>query len=232
MKSCIIIFYRKQRIFPQTKNVPVFQQKSINLSYIRFSMGTSSDDSSLIKDCISGKREAWDLFVSRFSKLIYHSINKARSYAPKLDQEDMEDIYSSVFLSFLEDDYRRLRQFKGKKGCTLSSWVRLITIRHTIDFLRKQKHHIPIDNKNETLKDNKPSAQDYIELSETEEMLKKAIEALPPLDRLFMELYYTKELPPEEIADIMNISVSTVYSKKTRIRNKMEKILIKKGFIA
>ena len=33
-------------------------------------------------------------------------------------------------------------------------------------------------------------------------------------DKLFLKLYYEKELPPEEIVEILSITVNTVYSKK------------------
>ena len=203
-------------------------------------MYTSSDDFSLVNDCVNGKREAWDFFVQRFSKLIYHAINKAlKSYACNLPQEDIEDIYNGVFLSFIENDFKKIRQFKGKMGCSLSSWVRLITIRHTIDFLRVQRQHSSLDDINaatgsmtEALHDKNPSVQEHLELSETEKIMKECIEDLPPSDRLFMALYYEKELPPEKIADVINVSVNTIYSKKKRIREKLEKILKNKWFNA
>ncbi len=203
-------------------------------------MGTSSDDSRLIKDCINGKEEAWHAFIDRFSKLVYYSINRAvNPYSANLDPEDIEDIYSEVFLSFIENNYRKLRQFEDDKGCTLSSWVRLITARHTIDFLRKKKQHVSIDDESdngssikENLSDNKPTVHDYMELSEREKIIDEAMKDLPSSDMLFIELYYKREFSPEEIADIMNVSVSAVYSKKNRLREKLAKIIKNKGHIA
>ncbi len=203
-------------------------------------MYTPSDDFSLLKECISGKKEAWDTFVNRFSKLIYYSINKTlKLHTCNMEQEDVGDIYNSIFLSFIENNYKKLRQFEGREGCTLPSWIRLITIRHTIDFLRSQKRHISIDGDSDevrplidTLQDNKASVDELIELTETERIIKESIETLPSSDQLFMKLYYEKELPPEEIASIMNVSVNTIYSKKNRIREKIKKTLENKGAIA
>jgi predicted DNA-binding protein YlxM (UPF0122 family) len=48
---------------------------------------------------------------------------------------------------------------------------------------------------------------------------------------LFLELYYRKELPPESIAEILSITVNAVYSKKTRIREKLIKIAKKKDLL-
>lgn len=191
-------------------------------------------DSQLIKDCLSGKEEAWNVFINRFSKLVYYSINRTvNSYCPTLEREDIEDIYSDIFLSFVDNNYRKLRQFDTEKGCTLSSWVRLIAVRRTIDFLRKKKQHVSLDDVDDagalkdSLRDNNPSVQLNLEISEHEKILEKAIQELPSSDLLFIELFYKRKLSPEEIASVLNVSVSTVYSKKTRLREKLEKIIKK-----
>ncbi|MEW6599801.1 MAG: sigma-70 family RNA polymerase sigma factor [Nitrospirota bacterium] len=203
-------------------------------------MSTSSDDSRLIKDCIDGNEEAWNNFIDRFSKLVYYSISRAvNPYNTNIDAEDIEDIYGQVFLSFIENNYKKLRQFEEGKGCTLSCWVRLISARHTIDYLRKKKRHVSLDNESDaggmvkdTLRDSSPNVQAHIELSEQVKMMEEAIAELPSSDLLFIDLYYRRELPPEEVADILNITVSSVYSRKNRIQGKIEKILAKKGRIA
>ncbi|MCK5506366.1 MAG: RNA polymerase sigma factor, partial [Thermodesulfovibrionia bacterium] len=136
-------------------------------------------------------------------------------------------------------NYKKLRQFEGKHGCTLSSWVRLISIRQTIDFLRSRKHHVSMNEDRddsrpliETLADNSVSFEEQLEQSQTARALKDAIDSLHSSDRLFMKLYYEKELPPEEIAGIMNVSVNTIYSKKNRVQEKIKKILLDRGIIA
>ncbi len=180
------------------------------------------------------------MFVDRFSKLIYYAINKTlRLHNQNLVQEDIDDVFSSLFISFMDKDYKKLRQFEGRQGCSLSSWIRLITIRHTIDFLRTQKHHVSMNDDSdggqplvERLSDKGTSFDEQLDQADTARALKEAIEELPSSDRLFMELFYEKELPPEEIADIMNVSVNTVYSKKNRVREKLKNILIERGAIA
>jgi len=204
-------------------------------------MSESYDDFRVLAECIAGKREAWDVFVKRYSRLIYYSITKTlKSQANYLQKEDVEDIFNSIFASLIEDNYKKLRQFEARHGCTLSSWIRLISIRYTLSFLRSQRRHLSIDDNSnskarpliETLSDNQVSAEEQMELTETEKIIKRAIEELPSSDRLFVTLHYEKELSSEEIADIMHVSVNTIYSKKNRIREKIKKILIDRGLIA
>ena len=206
----------------------------------RLGMSDLSGDLALLTECISGSKEAWDAFVGRFSKLIYFAINKTlRLHNHSLPQDDVDDLFNSVFVSLLDHNYKKLRQFEGRDGCTLTSWIRLITINHTIDFLRGQKQHISIDDDSDDrqplaarLPDRGTSFEERLEDAGTARALKEAIGELPESDRLFMELFYEKELKPEEIAGIMNVTVNTVYSKKNRIREKLQKILIDKGAIA
>ena len=196
-------------------------------------MSEPHSDSALVADCLSGKREAWDAFVERFSKLVYYSINKTlRSHNCYLQEEDVADVYNSLFLAFLENDCKKLRQFEGKHGCSLSSWIRLITVRHTIDFLRGQKTLLSVDDEQgeagallDRYADEQASAQEQLEEAEAHRDLRQAIAALPETDQLFVKLYYEQELPPEEIAVILNVSVNTIYSKKNRLQEKLKKML-------
>lgn len=203
-------------------------------------MSKPSDDIQLLSACIRGEKEGWDAFVKRYSKLIFYSIHKTLTlHNCILPQDDIDDLFSSVFVSLLDNNYRKLRQYEGRHGCTLTSWIRLIAVRHTIDFLRSQRSHVSINDDHddtqpliEKISDTGTSFEEHLEEADTARALKEAIEELPSSDRLFMELFYEKELPPEEIADIMNVSVNTVYSKKNRVREKLKKILIEKGAIA
>jgi len=203
-------------------------------------MSDSSSDLKLLAECISGRKDSWDTFVLQYSKLIYYSINKTlKLHNQNLEREDIEDIFSSLFVSFMDKDYKKLRQFEGRQGCTLSSWIRLITIRHTIDFLRRQKNLVSLNDDSdntqplvERIPSKSKSFEKELEESQTARALKNAIATLPASDRLFMELFYEKELPPEEIASILKVSVNTVYSKKNRVREKIKKILLDRGAIA
>jgi RNA polymerase sigma-70 factor (ECF subfamily) len=203
-------------------------------------MFVPNDDIGLLTKCINGEQASWDIFVKRYSKLVYHAVHhtlKLHSYTHKT--EDIEDIHNSIFLSLIENDFRKLRQFEGRRGCSLSSWVRLISVRSTIDFLRSQKVHLSINGDSETaqpiietLIDDRLSVEKQMEMAETERAFKDAINELSPSDKLFIRLYYEKELPEEEIAGIMHVSINTIYSKKNRIREKIKKILGDKSLFA
>ncbi len=97
-------------------------------------------EKTLLAGCIHGDKSSWDAFVQQYSALVYHTIRKTFGlHHAKLNVDVIEDLYQEFFVSILREDFKKLRQFKGDRGCTLASWLRLVAARLTIDFLRKQK---------------------------------------------------------------------------------------------
>ena len=196
-------------------------------------------ENELLNACVQGNKETWNTFVERYTNLIYHTINKTlKTYSSDLLYQTVSDIHNSVFLSLIENDYRKLKQYEGRNGCTVASWLMVVTNNFTLNFIKKQKQHIPIeDNTTDNIdvieKVSSPQQQPDEELSEKEyrEVFKELTNELNANDMLFLKLYYEKELPPEEIAEILNLTVSTVYSKKNRIREKLIKIAKKKNLL-
>jgi RNA polymerase sigma-70 factor, ECF subfamily len=193
----------------------------------------------LLNACIHESKQAWDAFVERYTNLIYHAINKTlKTYHADSLYQDLDDIHNNVFLSLMENDYRKLRQYEGRNGCTVSSWLMVVTTNFTLNFIKKQKQHIPIEGNTtdsiniiESVSNPQPQPDEELSKKEYEEIFKELINDLNTNDMLFLKLYYEKELPPEEIAEILNLTVSTVYSKKNRIREKLKKIAKKKNIL-
>ena len=193
----------------------------------------SEKDQELLRACFEGNQRAWERFVRSYSKLVYFSIHQAfkiSGFVP--GREEVEDIFGGIFLSFFERDFKKLRSFQGRGGCSLASWIRLIASRHTLDYLRNQGRHASIVVKEEfdlasaVAPDDLPS--DIVARKERELLARNALKKLKAEEVLFLRLYYDQERSPEEIADILGISVSTVYSRKNRIKEKLKKFL--KGF--
>jgi len=196
----------------------------------------------LLTACLQGDKKAWDVFVEKYTDLVYHTIHKTLSiYSPDFLYQELEDIHNSIFLSLIDNDYKKLRQYKGINGCTVSSWIRIIATNAVLNFIKKGSNvHIFFEdtsdeNKNkaltDTISDPQPSVIEKITESEQAALLGKLIDDLKSNDRLFLQYYYEEELPPEEIAEIMNITVSAIYSKKSRIIDKLKKIAKKKKIL-
>ena len=200
---------------------------------------TKLTDKDLLLSCFQDKEGAWNTFVNRFSKLIYHTIYQTlRTKNFSFDLQIMDDLYQEVFLALFKNKYKKLKQFKGKNNCSLASWLRLIASRTVIDFLRKQRNPVylddAVDDKKkvmETLADESDLPDKSLEKEEWYQIFKEIVQGLPPRDRYLFELSYSQELPDREVAQVMNLSISAVYMRKSRIKKKLQKVIEKKKIL-
>jgi len=175
---------------------------------------------------VKGDKVAWDAFVLQYSKLAYSTIRKTLTLHHALPQDDLiEDLHQDFFLSLCEKDFRKLRQFKGERGCSLVSWLRVIASRVTVDFLRlKRPFTVEVP---ETLASDQPDPPNTLVDREEERQIAEALDRLSPRDRLFVDLHFYRGLPPEEVAAILNVSVAAVYTLKSRVLEKLRETLRK-----
>ncbi len=188
------------------------------------------EDRHILSKCISGDREATETFVMKFSGLVYYSIQGALlTRHVSFTSQDLEDLHNTVFLKLFERRCRKLRQFEGRNGCSLKRWIGLITVRIVLNHIRErgvdtiswQKKRISIEDLPELMDRNMDSST-VIEESEKGQILQNGIRNLPPRDRLFMKLHFENELPMEEVAAIMKVSVQNAYTIKHRAINKLK----------
>lgn len=190
----------------------------------------------LLKACLHSDRDAWEAFVIRFSKLIYHSLYrtfKAKNFS--FDSQAVDDLYQEVFLSLVKDKFKKLRQFKGKNNCSLASWLWMIASRKAIDLMRSHKSLIPLESDSadgadliDTLSNGRELPDKSIEKLEWNQLLRGLLAELSPKDRYLFDLWVDQELPDREIAQILNLSIDAVYMRKNRLKEKLKTIIKKK----
>lgn len=192
-----------------------------------------ADESKLLKGCLSQDKKSWDIFVKRYNRLISHAIVQTLNrYASTPENHIVDDLFHTVFLSLIEDSCKKLRQFRWK--CKLSSWLHIIAVRVTIDYLRKQLEHPSLNGETteekslkETMTNGNPLPGELIELKEEKRIFEQIKNALTSRERLFVELYYSRELSPTEIAKILNTTENNIYQLKSTVREKMKKMVEK-----
>ncbi len=187
-------------------------------------------EKNLLGACLIGKKSSWDTFVLQYAGLVYHTIKKTFSYYHTESRSDVvEDLFQDFFLSLIRDNFKKLRQFKGDRGCSLASWLRVIASRQTIDFLRRQEASTAraVGNSPYDLHDPTGSLIDQ----EKNKLVSQVLETLPPRDRLFIQLYFQHSLTPKEVASVLRVSVSAVYTQKSRLLDKLRETLNKAGVL-
>ena len=109
-------------------------------------------DQELLQECLGGNKIAWDYLVRKYSGLIYRTVEQTLYSSNCANPADeIPDLLNSVLLSLFDQDCKKLRQVRGKNGCSLASWIRIVAVRLTIDHMRKYRDVEPIS---ESVKSN------------------------------------------------------------------------------
>ncbi|MDP4280896.1 MAG: RNA polymerase sigma factor [Bacteroidota bacterium] len=157
-------------------------------------------------------------YQNNISKTAYHFVN---------NREDAEDITQEVLLEVL----RSIGRFRS--NAALSTWIYRITVNRSLDFLRKQKNKKMFLRLETILGLNSVKDPPETLLTEDQQLekenrmvLDKAVNELPGNQKIAFVLSKYDELSCREIADIMNLSLSSVESLVHRAKLNLQKKLV------
>ena len=191
-----------------------------------------NDDGRLVSRLIAGDRAAWRVFHERYSAAMLDDITSVRRRFPALiSADDACDICAELCLQLLSGDKHRLRQFDPRHGTSLRSWLGVLARHAAFDFLRQRRRQPTLPWRGEerasleALMSHAPDAFAICASRELARILASLVEGLSERDQQFVELYFYEGLDPEETAERLGICVGTVYSKKHKIRARIESLL-------
>ena len=171
---------------------------------------------------------AWKEFHRRYDRLVYRCIHKVTCrFHNVVGSEDVREIYAQLLVSLTARDMHKLRTFDAALGNKLSSWIGLLATNAAWDHLRtiaRQPQTAALADA-EDVRASTPDACDQMMAEQRWSLVNRTLEAFSSKDRQFVRLFYVDGLTPEEIADEMSISIKTVYSKKHKIRCRLERLL-------
>ena len=185
---------------------------------------SKQEERRLLSKCLDEDREASEVFVRRFSGLVYHSVRQTLvAKGIPFSREDIEDLHNTIFLNLFENRGRKLSQYQGKNGCSLASWLRVVAVRTVLNRLRHKGFdgamrlgkRIPFEDlSHKDREDLGPLA--LMERAEQKRFIHEAIQFLAPRDRLFIQLFFEEGLSIEEVAGSLGISLQNAYTVKHR----------------
>ena len=191
----------------------------------------AKDDLMLLARMLDGEVTAWSDFQKSYQPLIAACVRRVlRKYDARCNYSDIEDFIADVWLQLLKDDSRKLRTYDPKRGVRLSSWIGLITTNHVIDRLRRQRNDVYLEDPSilvDRFASNGGCPQAAAERRQSFELTRTALELLPVADRRFLIDCCWNERPPAELAAELGVAVSTIYSRKFKVRHKLERIMVK-----
>ena len=95
------------------------------------------NDTELLEGLLAGSDKAWRKFHLRFDRLIYRCITKVTGrFSTLLSQDDICEIYATLIVQLLSNDMHKLRSFDPARGNRFSSWLGLLAINASYDYLR------------------------------------------------------------------------------------------------
>jgi len=181
-------------------------------------------DQELIEGLITHNRTAINTLVNTYQKKV---IKTAFYFLQNM--EDAEELSQDIFIDIL-DSSRRFR-----KAASLSTWIYRITVNRSLNLVKKNRrnkvfHSLEDFFANKTNKtdpsDSEPlETKSALEENERREILNKAIQSLPENQKIAFILSKYEELSYKEIAEIMNLSLSSVESVIHRAKLNLQKRL-------
>lgn len=195
----------------------------------------ADDERALLEAMLADSEDAWREFNTRYSRLIYRCITRVTArFSAVVGPDDVREIYGMVCMGLLANDKRKLRSFEPGRGNKLGSWIGMLAIHTAYDFLRglKREPKRGCLTEAEGLSSELPDPYEVCVMRQRAGIVTSLLGSFSDKDREFITLYFGEGLEPEQIARRMGISVKTVYSKKHKIRSRLEALLAERKLAA
>jgi RNA polymerase sigma factor (sigma-70 family) len=168
-----------------------------------------------VQQCIDGDAAAYKILYNRYAKAMYNTALRIVNKIP-----DAEDLLQEAFT----DAFLQIRSFEKKS--TFGAWLKQIVIYKSINFLKKQRlNFMDMESAGDNIAEEKEIDEDKIWF--TVESIKQKMQELPDGYRTVLSLYLLEGYDHEEIAEILNITHSTVRTQYLRAKQKLLQLLKK-----
>jgi RNA polymerase sigma-70 factor (ECF subfamily) len=166
-------------------------------------------DDQIIERTLAGETDAFSLLVERWERQIY-----GLSLRMLGRDEDARDVCQETFLAA----FRHLRKFRGE--AKFSSWLYRIALNACHSRLRRHGGSAeqsideePWDGRRLELAAEGESLTDRLHRDQRAQLVRRALQALPPEMRQVIVMKEYEDLTFAEIAEILQIPVSTIKSR-------------------
>lgn len=172
---------------------------------------------------LKGDQRAFAEIVDMYQDKLYHM-----AYRMLFNRQEAEDVVQESFLRV----YKNLDRYDDEMK--FSTWIYRIATNLCIDQLRKRKpvysldaessEHEGLDGYAMVPSDDRTPESELV-LSDTQRIIRQAIETLPPKYKTVMVLRYLQEMSLQEIGEVLDMPVTTVKTRVHRGREFLRKKL-------
>ncbi len=181
------------------------------------------DDTTLIEEIKKGDAAAFEQFVLEYQGLVFNTC-----YSFLNHREDAEDVAQEVFI----DAYKSISSFRGDSS--LSTWLYRLSMNKSLDLIRARKRKkrgsglLSFFGNEEMSRLNVADTKqphEQLEEDERRQILMSAIEKLPDRQKQAIVLSKFEGLSQEQVAEVMETTVSSVESLLVRAKKKLRELL-------
>jgi len=176
-------------------------------------------DEALVELVRDKDQELYRFLVKRYQdKLIRYA-----SYFVKDEQKAWDIVQDSFIKAFVN-----LKGFNLKKK--FSSWIYMIVHNESLNFIKKHKREISLEDNQWVLKGlkDKQDLEGDFQKKEVKKMVLKSLQKLPLKYKTVLALFYLEDKSYEEISDVLRLPVGTVGVRINRAK-KMFNLIYKGG---
>ncbi len=183
-------------------------------------------DKDLIELLIRGDHQAYNTVMKLYADMVFNT-----SLSIVQNNHDAEDITQEVFIQVFQSVH------KFKHQSSLKTWIYKITITRSLDEVKRNKaikrgglfKRVFQNKEDRSMPDIPHFHHPGVELEQKENaaLLFMALDQLPANQKTAFILHKIEHLSHQEIAEIMNLSISSIESLIFRARTGLKKILEK-----
>jgi len=177
----------------------------------------------LLQATAKGDQAAFAQLYEQLSPMIY---NTALSHVQIV--EEAEEITQDVFVKI----FRSANQFKGNSR--VSTWAYRMTMNQIIDYSRRKKRIRFLSLFGEDKPNDPPDFEHpgvLLERKEDAKLLFKHVYSLPEKQKSAFIFAFVEQLPRQEIADIMEMTVKGIESLLQRAKSNLRKKITNEGIL-
>ncbi len=178
------------------------------MCYLVFKEGCAAfhSDGELVQFVLDGDPQAAAYLVDRFTPLVFGIL--VRDF--RLTPDAAEDLYQEWFLRLFEDDWRRLRMWRGDGG--LAGYLVPIVRNLALEHLRRQSREPAAGGDGaaefDWIFDDEPGVEEQAALEEERQILRECVETLPGPQRELYRLRYERGLKHREVAEALEMTTN------------------------
>jgi RNA polymerase sigma-70 factor (ECF subfamily) len=179
-------------------------------------------DEELVERVKRGDRRAFQMLVDRHKGMVFNI-----AWRMLRNREDAEDASQEAFLRA----FRSIRTFRGQ--AKFSSWLYQITVNVCLSSVERAharqtfvELQDEVDGMDPHAMDGIPSPEDIVAREDFGDRVRELVEALPPMYRAVVTLYYLQERSYREVAEILKIPLGTVKTHLHRAKAALQRSIM------